>query len=1046
MVRVVVELPINEQLLGSMIKEENQSVKEGEHSVQGSEHSVQGSEHSRSSNGRSAAGTFLKNAIKSISSSLSQAWKNTSPQPISNSYLNEDLLPPEESDPGAPASRVETEFHYILSDQEIDELTAKFHDDVFVGDDPELAGASKTPAGKAFDVFLQIRLGKEKNLRKTDINALCFDLLSDNKRTDFQAPGLQPPFLVDCTNLYHAHGYQFPDQQIQQAIQKNVRLWTKANLVNCAPEKKQALRQQFLDQVSLDLNGRPSQATESVGLFSTPDEESVTQESLASEASFAGMTVAHESLASRGSLNSRASNGVNDAGTPSASFDSISFHSSVSRGPYIPAARPVDPFLSNDPGHVPANLLAFDTNPEMYSFWRLLSNIHGPVENLGEEEKNIASFNVLLGQDSSVTSIPRLHQAFQYDRNALHKDLRRSGFDPDQIDIAITYHIQDWLKEQFNGPIDYGNGSPVNQFSSLVNRCLKENEEGLDAGTMYPILEVSSSTSQSGRSSLDNMESASSLSSNGWGDEMLYMSSPNNLSRLAELLPKANPARLIGSRRSEGSRLSEVAKNFSWFAKPLSTYSLARHVDNDTPVVNVKVNKMDAAQPALEVKFTTHKAQEHVNKQVDLQLKAAFSPHTFLQGDKSLNSMFLAQLDNSGIDKHLYHQAIRQGGNRSAGGFRLSAQAHGGLMARTLPFMGPKKSLEQKALNRVNLKGGNRLSALAGHPKQFSKASDKAFLTYLASQQALWNKIKPHFVAGDRLFVVPDSNEPIHFNLLHQIGFAQDNLNTDQLVQMGKLVMSAVGADVVRSSLSDADIETLYRQNGMQEDQSMPLNANQFRAALGPGRTSRSGEKTYGTLGSQVIDLMARLNSKPGKSVSLKEHQMMGKLLTLMVKRQARLETPVAIQKTNVSRQADPFKDTLIVNLRHKLVNELRGEEPADRLIRDDKSMANVCEAATKAVNKAFVEIAKAGIVGNVPSLNKLKDVLRNDAGFYTAMDHGLADDIPNLTTENRHAYLVGLMDYLANSAGELVARSVPVDNTNRAGQGGNRQSEIQPA
>jgi hypothetical protein len=1021
------------------------SVQGSEHSVQGSEHSVQVSEHSRSSNGRSAAGAFLKKAIKNISSSLSQAWKKTSPQPISNSYLNEDLLPPEESDPRAPASRVETEFHYILSGQEIDELTAKFHDDVFVGDDPELAGASKTPAGKAFDVFLQIRLGKEKNLRKTDINALCFDLLSDNKRTDFQAPGLQPPFLVDCTNLYHVHGYQFPDQQIQQAIQKNVRLWTKANLMNCSPEKKQALKQQFIDQVSLDLNGRPSQATESVGLVSTPDEERVTQENLASQASFAGMTVAHESLASRGSLNSRAGDGVNGAGTPSASFDSISFHSSVSRGPYIPTARPVDPFLSNDPGNVPANLLAFDTNPEMYSFWRLLRNTHGPVENLGQEEKNIASFNVLLGQGSSVTSIPRLHQAFQQDRNKLHQDLRHSELDREQIDGLITDHIQGWLKEQFNGPIGDSDHASTKPFSSVDNRSLTDNEGGFDPGLMYPVPEASSSSSQSGRSSLDDAESASSLSSNGWGDEMLYISSQNNRSRLAELLPKANPARLIGSRSSEGSRLSEVAKNFSWFAKPLSAYSLARHVDNDTPVVNVKVNKMDAAQPALEVKFTG-KEHARVNQKADLQLLAALNPKVFLKGDKSLNAMFLAQLDNSGIDKHLYHQAIRQGGNRSADGFRLSAQAHGGLMARTLPFIGPKKSLEQKALNRVNGKGGPRLSALADHPKQFSKASDKAFLTYMASQQALWNKIKPLSVAGDQLFVVPDSNEPIHFNLLHQIGFAQNNLNTDQLVQMGKLVMSAVGADVVRSSLSDADIGTLYRQNGMQDDRPMPLNANQFRAALGPGRITRGGEKTYGTLGSQVIDLMARLNSKPGKSVSLKEHQMMGNLLTLMVKRQARLETPVAIQKPSVPRQADPFKDTLIVNLRHKLVNELRGEESESRLIRDDESMANVCKAATKAVNKAFEEIAKARIVGNAPFLEKLKQVLRDDADFFAAMDHGLADDIPNLTTENRHAYLVSLMDYFANSAGELVERSVPADGARRSGRGGNRQSEIQPA
>lgn len=763
--------------------------------------------------------------------------------------------------------------------------------------------------------------------------------------------------------------------------------------------------QQFLDQESLDLNDGPTQDTQSGGLFSTPDEASVDFDDLGfddlgSEASFAGMTVAHEGLASEGRQDTdfEGSEGL----TRSASFDSISFDSSASLGPRIPAARPADPFLSNDPGLVPANLLAFDTNPEMYSFWRLLSNTHGPVENLGQEEKNIASFNILLGHGSSVTSIPRLHQAFQHDRNAWHQDFLSSELDREQIDGLITNNIQDWLKKQFNGLI--------------------------------------------GCSSQDDTQSISSLSSNGWGDEMLYMSSPNNQSRLAELLPKANPARLIGSRSSEGSRLSELAKNFSWFAKPLSAPLRLRHAANDTPGVKVDVIKKDSAPPALAVKFNLGKEHTRVSREADLQLKAALSPHTFLEGEKSLNSMFLAQLDNSGIDKHLYHQAIRQGANQSAGGFRLSAQVHGGLMARTLPFMGPKKSLEQKAVSRLDGRGGNRLSALADHPKQFSKASDKAFLTYLASQQALWNKIKPHPVTGDRLFVVPDSNEPIHFNLLHQIGFAQNNLNTDQLVQMGKLVMSGVRAEVVRSPLSDADIRTLYQQDGMQEDQSMPLNANQFRAALGPGRITRGGQKTYGTLGSQVIDLMARLNSKPEKQVSLKEHQMMGNLLTLIVQRQANLETPVAGQKNNKSRQADPFKETLIVNLRHNLTEQLRGLEPENLLIRDDKSMADVCDAATKAVNKAFEEIAKAKVVGNVPFLDKLKDVLRNDAGFYAAMDHGLADKIPNLTTENRYAYLVSLMDYFANSAGELVARSVLADNTNRGGRDGNRQSEIQPA
>ncbi|MCZ8016632.1 MAG: hypothetical protein O9274_13095 [Limnobacter sp.] len=1047
----------NKQKLDSIVEEDSQSDEESEHSVQGSEHSVQVSEHSRSSNGRSAAGAFLKNAIRSISSSLSQTWKSTSPQPISNVELNQDLLPPQDSDAGAPGGSVETARQYILTPYGVDKLITvsanEFLWDVFGGDERELAGASKTPAGNALDVFFHACLWQEysqgKDLRVVDVDALCFDLLSDTNRPDFQDPGLQTPFLADCANLYHAHGYQFPDQQIQQAIQKNVRLWTKANLVNWAPEKKQALKQQFLDQVSLDLNGRPSQATESVGLFSTPDEASVDFEDLGfddldSEASFAGMTVAHESSASerRHDIDFEGSEGL----TRSASFDSISFDSSESLGPHISASRPADPFLSSDPGQVPANLLAFDTNPEMYSFWRLLSNTHGAVENLGQEEKNIASFNILLGHGSSVTSIPRLHQAFQYDRNALHHDLRRSGFDSDQIDIAITYHIQDWLNEQFNGPIDDGNVNPANQFSSLVKRCLKENEEGLDASTMYPILEVSSSSSQSGRSSRDDVESASSLSSNGWGDEMLYMSSPNNQSRLAELLPKANPARLIGSRSSEGSRLSELAKNFSWFAKPLSAPLRLRHAANYTPGVKVDVIEKDSAPPALAVKFNIGKERTRVNSEANLQLKAALNPHIFSQGDKSLNAMFLAQLDNSGIDKHLYHQAIRQGANQSAGGFRLSAQAHGGLMARTLPFMGPKKSLEQKAVSRLDGRGGKRLSALADHPKQFSKASDKAFLTYMASQQALWNKIKPHPLASDRLFVVPASNEPIQFNLLHQIGFAQNNLNADQLVQMGKLVMSGVRADVVRSPLSDADIRSLYQQDGMQEDQAMPLNVNQFRAALGPGRITRGGEKNYGTLGSQVIDLMARLNSKPGKPVSLKEHQMMGNLLTLMVKRQARLETPVAIRKADVSRQADPFKDTLIATFQQNLTGQLRGQEPQNILIRDDESMANVCEAATKAVNKAFVEIAKAKIVGNVPFLDKLKDVLRNDAGFYAAVDQGLADNIPNLTTKNRHAYLVSLMDYFANTAGELVARSVPMDNTNRAGQGGNRQSEIQPA
>ncbi len=1060
MVRALIELPVNEQRLDSIIEEDNQSVEESEHSVQGSEHSVQGSEHSvqvsehsRSSSGRRTSGAFLKNAIKSISSSLSQAWKNSSPQPISNGELNQDLLPPENSAPAAPGGPVQTERQYILLPQDayplIAELAIKFQRDVFVGDDRELAGTSKTPAGKALDAFFQARLWKEywqgKNLQEVDFDALCFDLLSDNNRPDFQTPGLQNLFLADCANLYHAHGYQFPDQQIQQAIQKNVRLWTKANLMNCAPEKKQALKQQFLDQVFLDLNGRPSEDTESVGLFSTPDEASVALESLTSEGSLGGMTVAHEGLASAGFRNSRVNDERSEATTRSASFDSISFDSSESLGPHISAARPADPFLSNDPGQVPANLLAFDTHPEIYSLWRLLSNTHGPVGNLGLNEKNIATFNLLLGQGLSPSPIPELQRAFHHDREMLQYNLR-GKFESGQIDLAITYHIRDWLKENQAGPTGDGHGNPANQFSSLVNRCLEENADRFDAEVMRSILEASSSSSQSGRSSRDDAESASSLSSNGWGEEALYISNPNNLSRLAELLPKANPARLIGSRSSEGSRLSELAKNFSWFGKPLSAPLRLRHAANDTPGVKVDVIEKDSAPPALAVKFNIGKDYTRVNREADLQLKAALSPHTFLQGDKSLNAMFLAQLDNSGIDKHLYHQAIRQGANQSAGGFRLAAQAHGGLMARTLPFMGPKKSLEQKAVSRLDGRGGKRLSALADHPKQFSKTSDKVFLTYLASQQALWNKIKPYFVAGDRLFVVPDSNKPIHFNLLHQIGFAQNNLNTDQLVQMGKLVMSAVGADVVRSSLSDSDIRSLYRQSGMQEDQPMPLNANQFRAALGPGRITRGGEKTYGTLGSQVIDLMARLNSKPGKPVSLKEHQMMGNLLTLMVKRQARLELPVAIQKTKVSRQADPFKETLIVNLRHKLVNELRGEEPADRLIRDDESMFMVCEAATKAVNKAFVAIAKAGIVEKAPFLDKLKSELRSDADFYAAMNDGLADDIPNLTSERRPGYLDDWMVFLADTAEWIFTRSVPMDGTNRAGQSGNRQSEIQPA
>lgn len=883
---------------------------------------------------------------------------------------------------------------WALTGQNQAETLYRFFVDAYGQNDPDLMGAKPKPQATAFRLLLRHGLKLLSNPGEHEANAIAFGLLCDPEVKQLHLPALHQEFQRDRDFLRSAHFDKSDEGQIEQAIKNNMRLWIKANLLDCETEKQQLLKQQFLDQVSLDLNGRPSQATESVGLFSLPDEASVDFEDLGSddldsEASFAGMTVAHEGLSSRGSLNSCAIDEVSEANTLPASFDSLSFGAAASSLP-LSVNRRTSPFLASDPGSVPANLLAFDSTPEMYSFWRLLSNTHGPVGSLGQEEKNIASFNLLLAQEPSQSPIHRLQQVFQNERNALHQNLG-GAFKSEQIDVAITFHIQDWLKEKFSGSAVGSNDGPTNQFFSLVNRCLEE-------------------------------------------------------IRGAELLPKANPARLIGSRSSEGSRLSEVAKSFSWFAKPLSAPLRARHTANNTPGVKVKVNKMDAAQPALEVKFTTHKAQEHVNEQADLQLKAAFSPHTFLQGDKSLNAMFLAQLDNSGIDKHLYHQAIRQGVNPSAGGFRLSAQAHGGLMARTLPFMGPKKSLEQKALIRVSGKGGTRLSALADHPKQFSKTSDKVFLTYLASQQALWNKIKPYFVAGDRLFVVPDSNKPIHFNLLHQIGFAQDNLNTDQLVQMGKLVMSAVGADVVRSPMSDADIRTLYQQDGMQMDQPMPLNVNQFRAALGPGRITRGGEKTYGTLGSQVIDLMARLNSKPGKPVSLKEHQMMGNLLTLMVKRQARLELPVAIQKTKVSRQADPFKETLIINLRHKLVNELRGEEPADRLIRDDESMFMVCEAATKAVNKAFAAIAKAGIVGNAPFLDKLKSELRSDADFYAAMNDGLADDIPNLTSERRPGYLDEWMVFLADTAEWIFTRSVHMDGTNRAGQGGNRQSEIQPA
>lgn len=979
---------------------------------------------------RNIANRLARSGRADVHADLHGSERSESPRSIESGSSSAHLLEPIGSDSGSTKSS-STVGQQSEPPAYQPEPLEQFYNEAYGKDDPELAGARLTPSGKAFDIFLKKELQRVSPPRAADADAASLYLLFNTDRPATQIPVLQEAFQRDRNDVHDAYGGAFSAREIDYVIQANIRPWIKANLIECNPEKRLLLKKMFCASVLQDLQESRTGLTRSVGTAASLNEP----------------LEVDESLASVGSQNSLASDEASDAPTRTASFNSASFVSSTSWSQHITAATPEDPFLSSNPGNVPANLLAFDTDPEMFSFRRLLGNTLGSVENLGKKESDVASFNVLLGHGSSVSTIPRMHQAFQHDRNELHQNLE-GRFAREQIDLAITYHIHDWINKYQAASFSDTNHNTGDQFSSRVSRCLVEHGEELDIETLYAVLQAATSPSQTGCSSLDDNESISSLSSNGWGDDLSLLATAAGGAKLASLLPKANSPSLLGSRSSERARLFEVAKNFSWFAEPISTFSPAgRTYSGARPIVDVQVLKQGGIGSSLSVRFTASEAKALVDNKVAAQVQAASIPQVLLSGTQSLDAMFLAQLDNSGINKHLYHKTLKHGANDS---FRLSAQAHGGLMTKPLPFMGLRKSLEQKALGRVDARGGNRLSAVTDYPRQFTKSVDKAFLTYMASQQALWNKIKPHQLAGNQLYTVTDTSEPIHFNLLHQIGFSQTEPRTDHLVQMGKLVMSAVGAGVVRSTLSDADIQMLYPQGATHGHEPLPLNAEQFRASLGPGRLTRSGEKNYGNLGSQVIDLMARLNSKPGTPASLKEHQMMGNLLTLMVKRQASLETPAAIQKTGVPRQADPFKDVLIVNWKHNLVDKLRGLAPANRIIRDDESMINVCVAATHAVNRAFTEIAHAGIVGNAPFVEKLKDVLRNHAGFYAALDSGLADDIPNLTSENRAEYLVGLVNYFANSAGGLVERSIPADRLQRdsggSGTSNNRHSEIQPA
>lgn len=390
-------------------------------------------------------------------------------------------------------------------------------------------------------------------------------------------------------------------------------------------------------------------------------------------------------------------------------------------------------------------------------------------------------------------------------------------------------------------------------------------------------------------------------------------------------LPIVNPNDLYGARADESMRLNALAYSALDCAKAL-LQRLRDASGNNVNVVedlkkfskDLRVDKLvsqagvdPAARgrrsdpQAVGVSFSDPSNQLKLKQYVRAIVRDASSPsiNSSQTGDlgKQIDGLFVAQLSNSGVNLGEYDSVVLKAAKSSNSPSKLALSDFDGRLSGW--FSTQKDTIEQKIIKRSNSPEKKAFARVAADNNPVGGATkghdERMTLLSLAMRDEVWNAIKVDSTAPG-FEVNRDSFN--HYPLLERLGFNDNGLTNEQLIQITKLAAAAVTSNAFNSK--DLGEPRLY---GMANEAAV----NQFANDLGTSRDSSTNTLRRGVLGTHLIDVMADVIrvGQPNSPVSKTNRELVGKLLSLMFIQSAKdrgaplqMSAP-AVQSTNVGPQ-----------------------------------------------------------------------------------------------------------------------------------------------
>lgn len=295
------------------------------------------------------------------------------------------------------------------------------------------------------------------------------------------------------------------------------------------------------------------------------------------------------------------------------------------------------------------------------------------------------------------------------------------------------------------------------------------------------------------------------------------------------------------------------------------------NIDVKRVEVNGYINLMDCS-------FKDASRQRVLDRQTQELLESVQSNCMTKEQALYLNGLFKSQLVNSSINVDLYDTAVEKQKAYTNHALLLSEEPYAGRsFDEGLTGVFLKDALEYKYCVRMDQPQGKRMAGLQHTGGAVAEHRNRSFVMYMTERQALWNQVKPEKFCWSVVEQKGTPGTPIVFQDLDKIGFNAPDLTNERLIQMGKLVMSAVGFEATQKGLhTTIDYTYLNKMPALLPGEpAYELFVTEFSRRLG---------RTPGTLGSQLIDLMNRLNRDPLIKASAADHRFMGCLLTLMMR------------------------------------------------------------------------------------------------------------------------------------------------------------------